>query len=92
MPSIDKTSPETKPLLLIIGFISLLGISGCFDFSGKRAQNRQRLIDEKMYLESIVKKSAPLFIERDQIRQQLNNLEAQLEQLATAKKQMEAKK
>lgn len=92
MPSIENSGPALKRFLLICGLLCLPGLSGCFDFSGQRTRNRDRLLEERENLSAEVRKSAALFNERDQLRQQLNNLEAQLEQLATVKKQMETKK
>ncbi len=77
---------------LILFFAMLPWLTGCIDLSGQRRRQRDQLLEERDRLDSELRRHAPLFTERDMLRQELNNLLCQQEQLNALQKLREAQK
>jgi len=75
-----------------LGALLLPGFIGCMDFSGKLRRQREKLLEERDNADREVRRHVHLFNERDQVRQELSNLEAQLELYEKYQKQREAEK
>lgn len=75
--------------LTMVALLSVTLLCGCIDFSGDRARKRDELANTAQSLKEEIARSRPLFDERDRLRSELSNVQAQIATLKARQKAMQ---
>ncbi len=75
--------------LTLAMLLSVTLLNGCIDFSGEGTRKRDELAKTAQSLKEEIARAQPLFDERDRLRSELNNVQAEIETLKARQKAMQ---